>query len=60
LYVRNLNDRIKLDGKIKNINFNIELKKTLFYLFQTYGEVIEINVQPTQKMRGQAFIVFRE
>ena len=26
----------------------------------TYGEVVEINIRQNQKMRGQAFVVFRE
>eukprot|EP00347_Sterkiella_histriomuscorum_P013706 403363680 len=53
LYVRNLNDKIKTD----------EMKITLFHLFSQVGEVIEINMRNTnnsQKLRGQAFIVFRE
>ena len=32
----------------------------MFCLFSVYGEIIEVNMQPTNKMRGQAFIVFRE
>ena len=43
--------------------FFIEMKITLFHLFSQVGEVIEINMRNTnnsQKLRGQAFIVFRE
>jgi RNA recognition motif-containing protein len=43
--------------------FCIELKVTLYHLFSGVGEVIEIIIRENQgsnKLRGQAFIVFRE
>ncbi|KAH7820146.1 U2 small nuclear ribonucleoprotein B'' [Monocercomonoides exilis] len=50
LYVNNLNDKLKKQ----------ELKRNLYLLFSQYGIVIDIVCLKTQKMRGQAFIVFRE
>jgi RNA recognition motif-containing protein len=39
---------------------HIELKISLYHLFMTHGEVLEINIRHNEKMRGQAFVVFRE
>lgn len=50
LYVNNLNESIKLD----------ELKLNLFHLFSQFGDVIEINSRKSKKMKGQAFIVFKD
>jgi RNA recognition motif-containing protein len=36
------------------------MKKSIYHLFQTFGEVIDINIKSSQKMRGQAFVVFRD
>merc|ERR1712117_341574 len=48
---------------IKNLNEKIskeELKRQLYYLFSQYGPVLDIVAVKTEKMRGQAFIVFSE
>lgn len=37
-----------------------DIKYALFCLFQAYGEIIQIIVKKNNRMRGQAFIVFRE
>lgn len=50
LYVSNLNEKIKLE----------ELRQSLFHLFAQYGDIIEINAKQTNKMRGQAFIVYKD
>jgi RNA recognition motif-containing protein len=50
LYVNNLNEKIKLD----------ELKINLFHLFSEFGDIIEINCRKSQKMKGQAFIVYKD
>ena len=50
LYVRNLNERIKLE----------ELKTALFQLFTQYGDVLEIHSKKNLRMKGQAFIIFKE
>jgi RNA recognition motif-containing protein len=48
LYVNNLNEKIKKD----------ELKKALYLVFSAYGNIVEINVSTTYRMRGQAWVVF--
>lgn len=50
LYINNLNEKIKSD----------ELKQTLFQLFSQYGDILEIHSRKSFKMKGQAFIVFRD
>ena len=50
LYVNNLNDQIHKD----------ELRSQLYALFTTYGKIIDIVVSKSQKMRGQAFLVFAD
>ncbi|CAK89833.1 unnamed protein product (macronuclear) [Paramecium tetraurelia] len=49
LYVSGLNDKIKLE----------DLKFVLYILFSQFGEVLQIVMKKTQKLRGQAFIVFQ-
>ncbi|KAF8165394.1 hypothetical protein B0H34DRAFT_793788 [Crassisporium funariophilum] len=50
LYLNNLNDKVNKD----------ELKTQLFALFTTYGKIIDIIASKSQKMRGQAFLVFTD
>eukprot|EP01017_Pseudomicrothorax_dubius_P027761 TRINITY_DN3239_c0_g5_i1.p1 TRINITY_DN3239_c0_g5~~TRINITY_DN3239_c0_g5_i1.p1 ORF type:complete len:134 (-),score=21.47 TRINITY_DN3239_c0_g5_i1:515-916(-) len=50
IYVNNLNDKIKAE----------ELKTSLYFLFSQFGEVVEIVIKNTNKMRGQAFVIFRD
>ena len=50
LYVNHLNEKIKIDL----------LRENLYYLFSQYGDVLEINVRKSKKMRGQAFIVYKD
>jgi len=50
LYIRNLNDKIKKE----------ELRKQLYNLFTPYGKVISIVAMKGTKMKGQAFVVFRD
>jgi len=50
LYVNGLNEKIKTE----------ELKQNLYHLFSQYGDILEIHARKTFKMKGQAFIVFRE
>ena len=50
LYIKNLNDKVNKD----------ELRLQLFALFTTYGRVIDVVALKTQKMRGQAFLVFSD
>ncbi|RKO83410.1 hypothetical protein BDK51DRAFT_20045, partial [Blyttiomyces helicus] len=50
LYVHNINDQIK----------KTELRRSLYCLFTQHGRVVDVVALKTAKMRGQAFIVFRE
>ncbi|KJA30025.1 hypothetical protein HYPSUDRAFT_32063, partial [Hypholoma sublateritium FD-334 SS-4] len=50
LYIKNLNDKINKE----------ELKSQLFALFTTYGKIIDVVASKSQKMRGQAFLVFTD
>ena len=50
LYVNHLNEKIKPDL----------LRENLYYLFSQYGDVLEINIRKSKKMRGQAFIVYKD
>ena len=50
LYIKNLNDKVQKD----------ELRHQLYSLFTTYGRVIDVVALKTQKMRGQAFVVFSD
>lgn len=37
-----------------------DVKYVLFNLFQSYGQVLQIVTKRNDKLRGQAFVVFRE
>lgn len=50
IYINNVNDKIKKD----------ELKRSLYALFSQFGQIIDIIAMKTMKMRGQAFVVFKE
>jgi len=50
IYINNLNEKIKKD----------ELKKSLFAIFSQFGPIIDIVASKTLKMRGQAFVIFKE
>ncbi|KAK9471882.1 RNA-binding domain-containing protein-containing protein [Dipodascopsis tothii] len=50
LYVNNLNDKIRKQ----------DLRLSLYTLFSTYGQVMAVIALKTQKMRGQAHVVFTD
>ncbi|EMD40840.1 hypothetical protein CERSUDRAFT_103222 [Gelatoporia subvermispora B] len=50
LYIKNLNDKVNKE----------ELRTQLYALFTTYGKIINIVAMKTEKMRGQAFLVFSD
>lgn len=50
IYINNLNEKIKKD----------ELKKSLYAIFSQFGPILDIVALKTLKMRGQAFVVFKE
>ncbi|KAI8331558.1 hypothetical protein BC941DRAFT_438703 [Chlamydoabsidia padenii] len=48
LYIKNLNNRINV----------LELKASLYNLFASYGHILDVRVQSTEKLREQAFVAF--
>jgi len=50
VYVNNLNDRINKE----------ELKKSLYACFTQFGPILDVIAHKNLKMKGQAFIVFRD
>ncbi|XP_071510396.1 U1 small nuclear ribonucleoprotein A-like [Diadema setosum] len=50
IYINNLNEKIKKD----------ELKKSLYAIFSQFGQIMDIVALKTLKMRGQAFVIFRD
>ncbi|KAI2806263.1 hypothetical protein RDWZM_009211 [Blomia tropicalis] len=50
IYIRNLNEKIKKE----------ELKKSLHAIFSQFGSIIDIHAKKSLKMRGQAFVIFKE
>ncbi|KAJ1156763.1 hypothetical protein NDU88_009480 [Pleurodeles waltl] len=50
VYINNINDKIKKE----------ELKRSLYALFSQFGHVVDIVALKTMKMRGQAFVVYKE
>lgn len=62
LYISNLDEKIRKQGTVYGINKNnfIELKECLYGLFGQFGQILDVVAMKTPKMRGQAFIVFKE
>ncbi|XP_002737237.1 U1 small nuclear ribonucleoprotein A-like [Saccoglossus kowalevskii] len=50
IYINNLNEKVKKD----------ELKKSLYAIFSQFGQILDIVAMKTLKMRGQAFVIFKE
>lgn len=50
IYINNLNEKIK----------KTELKKSLYAIFSQFGQIVDIVALKTLKMRGQAFVIFKE
>jgi RNA recognition motif-containing protein len=50
IYLKNLNDSVSKG----------ELRQSLYELATVYGSVVEIVATKTEKMRGQAFLVFHD
>ena len=68
IYINNLNEKVKKDGKsflimvwfIIIFSAPLELKKSLYAIFSQFGDILDIVALKTLKMRGQAFVVFRD
>ncbi|KAG8236602.1 hypothetical protein J437_LFUL016851 [Ladona fulva] len=50
IYINNLNEKVKKD----------ELKKSLYAIFSQFGQILDIVAMKTLKMKGQAFVIFKE
>lgn len=50
IYINNLNEKVKKD----------DLKKSLYAIFSQFGQILDIVALKTLKMRGQAFVIFKE
>ncbi|CAK9300369.1 unnamed protein product [Gordionus sp. m RMFG-2023] len=50
IYIRNLNEKIKKE----------EVKKSLYAIFSQFGQIMDIVALKTLKMRGQAFVIFKD
>ncbi|XP_065072215.1 U1 small nuclear ribonucleoprotein A-like [Rhopilema esculentum] len=50
IYINNLNEKVKKE----------ELKKSLYAIFSQFGPILDIVALKTLKMRGQAFVVFKD
>uniref|UniRef100_A0A1D1YL34 U2 small nuclear ribonucleoprotein B n=1 Tax=Anthurium amnicola TaxID=1678845 RepID=A0A1D1YL34_9ARAE len=50
IYIKNLNEKVKKE----------ELKRSLYALFSQYGRILDIVALKTEKLRGQAWVVFSE
>ncbi|XP_059050734.1 U1 small nuclear ribonucleoprotein A [Achroia grisella] len=50
IYINNLNEKIKKE----------ELKKSLYAIFSQFGQILDIVALKTLKMKGQAFVIFKE
>lgn len=50
VYINNLNEKVKKE----------ELKKSLYAIFSQFGQILDIVALKTLRMRGQAFVIFKE
>lgn len=50
IYINNLNEKVKKD----------ELKQSLYAIFSQFGQILDVVALKTMKMRGQAFIAFKD
>uniref|UniRef100_H2MYS1 Small nuclear ribonucleoprotein polypeptide B2 n=1 Tax=Oryzias latipes TaxID=8090 RepID=H2MYS1_ORYLA len=50
IYINNINDKVKKE----------ELKRSLYALFSQFGQILSVVALKTMRMRGQAFVVFKE
>lgn len=87
IYINNLNEKIKKDGKLcvdckicahvigysmglpaahritylfPLFMYSTELKKSLYAIFSQFGQILDILVSRCVKLRGQAFVIFKE
>ncbi|XP_020571419.1 U2 small nuclear ribonucleoprotein B''-like [Phalaenopsis equestris] len=50
IYIRNLNEKVKKE----------ELKRSIYDLFSQFGRILDVVALKTERLRGQAWVVFSE
>lgn len=50
IYINNLNDRVKM----------LTMKQALHAAFSQFGPIVDIVIRKSYRLRGQAFIIFRD
>lgn len=50
IYINNLNEKVKKE----------ELKKSLYAIFSQFGQILDIVCLKTLRLRGQAWVIFKE
>lgn len=68
IYINNLNEKVKKEGGsmcaarglLFMQTFLSELKRSLHAIFSQFGTILDITALKTLKMRGQAFVIFKE
>ncbi|CAA9998019.1 unnamed protein product [Nesidiocoris tenuis] len=50
IYINNLNEKVKKE----------EMKKSLYAIFSQFGQILDIVLIKNLKMKGQAFVIFKE
>ena len=60
-YLQGFIEGISLLDRILQLSSLVtELKKSLFAIFSQFGHIVDIVASKTLKMRGQAFVVFKD
>ena len=60
--INTLHPEHKLENKTQRYQplLSVDIKYALYNLFEAYGQILQIVVKRNNKMRGQAFVVFKE
>lgn len=48
------------DPRFDQFDVSTELKKSLYAIFSQFGQILDILVSRIMKMKGQAFVIFKE
>lgn len=49
-----------VDPHLDSFDVSTELKKSLYAIFSQFGQILDILVSRIMKMKGQAFVIFKE
>lgn len=50
----------RVDPRLDWSDVSTELKKSLYAIFSQFGQILDILVSRIMKMKGQAFVIFKE